>query len=99
MPQKPRPVVPTGREPEAAGNISDVDMEQQLFGELAGGDSLPDVPLPDVPLPDGPLPDVPLPDVPLPDVPPPEARPDCSVGEVRNSPCVAEAPCVRVVVL
>jgi len=85
-PQKPRPAAPTLREAEAAGNTSDVDVEQQLLGESAGGDGhpdgpLPDVLLPDVPLPDVPLPDVPLPDVPLPDVPLPEARPDGSVGE------------------
>jgi len=85
-PQIPRPAAPTLREAEAAGNTSDVDVEQQLPGESAGGDSLPDVPLPDVPLPDVPLPDVPLldvplPDVPLPDVPLHEARPDGSVGE------------------
>jgi len=85
-PQKPRTAALTLREAEAAGNTSDVDVEQQLLGELAGGNSLPDVPLPDVPLPDValpdvPLPDVPLPDVPLPDVPLPEARPDGSVGE------------------
>jgi hypothetical protein len=86
-PQKPRPAAPTLREAEAAGNTSDVDVEQQLLGYSAGGDSLSDVPLPGVPLPDVPLPDVPLPDVPLPDVPLPdghlpEARPDGSVGEV-----------------
>ena len=75
-PQKPRPAAPTLREADAAGNISDDDVEQQLLGKSAGGDSLPDVRLPDVPLPDFPLPDVPLPDVPL-----PEARPDGSVGE------------------
>jgi hypothetical protein len=80
-PQKPRPAVPTLREAEAAGNTSDVDVNQQLLIEWAGGDSLSDVPLPDVPLPDVPLPDVPLPDVPLPDVPLPEVRPDGSVGE------------------
>ena len=95
-PQKPRPAVPTQREAEAAGNTSDVDVEQQLLGESAGGDGLPDgplpdvpipdvhlpdVPLPDVPLPDVPLLNVPLPDVPLPDVPLPEARPDGSIGE------------------
>jgi len=95
-PQKPRPAARTLREDEAAGNTSDVDVEQQLLGESAGGDGLPDGPLPDVPLPDVPLPDVPfpdvplpdvplpnvpLPDVPLPDVPLPEARPDGSVGE------------------
>jgi hypothetical protein len=85
-PQKPRPAAPTVREAEAAGNTSDVDVEQQLLGESAGGDSLSDVPLPDVPLPDVPVPDVPLPDVPLPDVllpdvPLSEARPDGLVGE------------------
>jgi len=90
-PQKPRPAAPNLREAEAAGNISDVDVEQQLLGETAGGDSLryvrlPDVPLPDVSLPDVslldvPLPDVPLPNDPLPDVPLREARPDGSVGE------------------
>jgi hypothetical protein len=85
-PQKLRPAAPTPQEAEAAGNISDVDVEQQLPGESAGGDSLPnirlvDVPLPDVPLLDVPLPDVPLPDVPLHDVPLPEARLDGSVGE------------------
>ena len=75
-PQIPRPAVPTQREAEAAGNTSDVDVNQQLLIESASGDSLSDVPLPDVPLPDVPLPDVPLPDVPL-----PEVRPDGSVGE------------------
>ena len=85
-PQKPRPAAPTLREAEAAGNTSDVDVEQQLLGESAGGDSLPDVPLPDVPFPDVPLPDIPLPDVSLPDVllsdvPLPKARPDGSVGK------------------
>ena len=96
MPQKPRPVVLTLREAEAAGNTLDVDVQQQLLGESAGGDSFPDVPLPDVPLLDVPLPDVPLLDVPFPDVPLldvplpdvplrdfplPEARPDGSVGK------------------
>jgi len=71
MPQKPRPAAPTLREAEAAGNISDVDVEQQLLSESAGGDSLPDVRLPDVSLPDVRLPDVPL----------PEARPYGSLGE------------------
>jgi hypothetical protein len=75
-PQKHRPVAPTLREAEAAGNTSTVDVEQQLPSESADGDSLPDVPHPDVPLPDVPLPDVPLPDVPLPDVLEPEARSD-----------------------
>jgi len=51
-PQKPRPAVPTLREAEAAGNTSDVDVNQQLLIESAGGDSLSDVPLPDVPLPE-----------------------------------------------
>jgi len=51
-PQKPHPAVPTQREAEAAGNISDVEVDQQLVIESAGGDSLPDVPLPDVPLPE-----------------------------------------------
>ena len=76
MPQKPRPAAPTLREAEAAGNTSDVDVEQQLLGASGGEDGIPDGPLPDVPLPDVPLPDVPNPDVPL-----PEARPDGSVGE------------------
>jgi len=71
-PQKPRPAAPSLREAEAAGNILNVDVEQQLLlGESAGCDGLPD----------GPLPEVPLPDVPLSDVPLPEARPDGSVGE------------------
>jgi len=68
-PHKPPPAAPTLREAEAAGNTSDVDVEQQLLGESAGGDCLPDVPLPDVILPDVPLPDVLLPDVPHPDFP------------------------------
>jgi hypothetical protein len=42
MPHKPRPAARTLREAEAAGNTLDVDMEQQLLGESAGGDSLPD---------------------------------------------------------
>jgi len=65
-PQKPRPAVPTQREAEEAGSTSDVDVDQQLLIESAGGDSLPEVPLPTVRLPDVPL---------------PEARPDGSVGE------------------
>ena len=86
-PQKPRLAVPTLREAEAAGNTSDVDVDvdvdQQLLIELAGGDSLPDVPLPDVPLPDIPLPDIPLPDVPLPDVPLPDVPlPDVPLPDV-----------------
>ena len=51
-PRKPRPAVPTQRVAEAAGNTSDVDVDQQLLIESAGGDSLPDVPLPDVSLPE-----------------------------------------------
>jgi len=98
-PQKPRPAVPTLRESEAAGNTSDVDVNQQLLIESAGDDSLSDVPLPDiplldVPLPDVPLPDVPLPDVPLPDVPLPEVHPDGSVGEEFTRPRVAEEPMI-----
>jgi len=80
-PQKPRPAARTLGEAEAAGNPSDVDVEQQLLGESVGDDGLPEGPLPDVPLPDVPLPHVPLPDVPLPDVPLPDARPDGLVGE------------------
>jgi len=79
--QKPRPAAPTLREAEAAGNPSDVDVEQQLLGESASGDGLLDGPLLDVPLPDVTLPVVALVDVPLPDVPLPEACPDGSAGE------------------
>jgi len=101
IPQKPPPAAPTLREAEAAGNTSDVCVQQQLLGKSAGGDSLPDVPLPDVPLqdvhlPDISLPDVPLPDVPLPDVPLPEMLPDGSVGDEWTSPRVAEEACVCV---
>ena len=38
--------MPTLREAEAAGNSSDVDVDEQPLGESAGGDSLPHVPLP-----------------------------------------------------
>ena len=69
--QKPRPVVSTLREAEAAGNTPDVDVNQQLLIELVGGDSLSHVPLPNVPPPDVPFPDVLL----------PEAHPDGSVGD------------------
>jgi len=41
MPQNPRPAVPTLQEAEAAGNSSDVNVDQQLIGQLAGGNSLP----------------------------------------------------------
>jgi hypothetical protein len=79
-PQKPRLVVPTLRDAEAAGNTSDVDvdvvMDQKLLIESAGGDSLPDVPLPYVPLPYVPLTDLSLPGVPL-----PVASPDGSIGQ------------------
>jgi hypothetical protein len=74
--EKPGPAAPTLREAEAAGNISDVDMEQQLLGKSAGGNTLPDIHLQNVPLPNVPLPNVPIPDVLL-----PEARPDGLVGE------------------
>ena len=46
-PQKSRQAVPSLRQAEAAGNTSDMDVDQQLVGESAGGDSLPDVPLPE----------------------------------------------------
>jgi len=70
-PRKTHPAALTLRGPEAAGITSGVEVEQQLLGELAGGDSLTEVPLLDVPLPDLPLPDVPL----------PEGHQDGSVGE------------------
>jgi len=85
-PQKPRPAAPTLQEAEAAGNTSDVDVDQQLLGESAGGNSLPDVPLPNIPLHDILLPDVPL----------PEAHPDVSVGDELISLHVAEIACVLV---
>jgi len=53
-PHKPRPVAPTLRESEAARNTSDVDVDQQVLGKSAAGDSLPDVPLPEA-RPDGSL--------------------------------------------
>jgi len=65
-PQKLCQAAHTLREAEAARNTSDVDVEQQLLGESAGGDSPPNVPHWNVP---------------LPDVTVPEARPDGSVGE------------------
>jgi len=73
-PHRACPAVPTLREAEPPGNTSDVDVNQQLLGKLAGGDSLPDALLPDVPLLDFPL---------------PGAHPDCSVGEEWTSPRVA----------
>jgi len=74
-PQKRRPAVRSQREAEAAGNTTDLDVDQQLLGNSAGGDCLPKVPLPDVPLPDVPL---------------PAARPDGSVGEEWTIPPIAE---------
>jgi hypothetical protein len=58
MPQKPRPAEPSLLEAEAAGTTSDVDVDQQVLGESACCDSLPDVPLPDIPLPDVALPEM-----------------------------------------
>jgi len=51
-PQKPRRAVPTVREVEAAGTISDVDVDLQLLWESAGGESLTNVTVPNVALPD-----------------------------------------------
>jgi hypothetical protein len=79
MPHTPRLEVPSLRDAEAAGNTSDVDMDQHLLSESAGGDSLHDDPLPDVP---------------QPDVPHPEACPEASVGKEDISPCVAEVAMV-----
>jgi hypothetical protein len=75
-PQKPRSVSPSLLEAEADRNTYDVDVEQLLLGQLAGGDSLPDDRLPHVPLPNvlhsnGRLPDIRLVDYSL-----PEAHPD-----------------------
>jgi hypothetical protein len=44
-PQKHHHTVPTHPEDEAAGNCFNVDLDQQLLGGSAGGDSVPDVPL------------------------------------------------------
>jgi len=55
-PQKPCAAARTLREAEAAGNTTHLDMDQQLLGESAGGNSLSHVGLPDVPHPDIPLP-------------------------------------------
>jgi hypothetical protein len=74
----------------------DVDVEQQLLRELAGGNSLPDVQLLEVPLPDVLLTAVPLTDVPLPDVPLPVGRLDGLVGEERTGPCVAVEAYIQV---
>jgi len=78
--QKPRLTVPTLWEAEAAGNTSEVDVDQQQLIHSASGHSLPNVPVSDVPLSDITLPNVPL----------PEARPDRSVGEECTSPHVGE---------
>jgi len=80
MPQITRAGVPTLLDAEAAGKTSDVDLNQQLLIELAGGDGLTDVPVRDVPLYDVPVPDVPLPKV----------CPDGSVGEKSTRPSVAD---------
>ena len=45
-PQKPCRAVPTLQEAEAAGKTSDVDVDQQLLGEMAGDNTLPNVHLP-----------------------------------------------------
>ena len=50
-PSKPRLVVPKLHEAETTQNTSEVDEDQQLLSESAGGDCLPDGPLLDVPLP------------------------------------------------
>jgi len=68
-------VIPTVRGSEAARETSDVDVDQQLLSELAGGDILPVVVLPDVP---------------IPDVPHPRACPDGCVGDELTSPGVGE---------
>jgi len=78
--------VPTLREPVAAGNTSDVNVDQQLLFESAGVDCLSDVPVPDVPLHLLPLPDVPL----------PEAWMDGTVWEQCTRPHVAEEAIVVV---
>jgi hypothetical protein len=57
-PPKPRPAEPSLIEANAAGTTSDVDVDQQVQGESACGDSLPDVPLPGIPLPDVALPEM-----------------------------------------
>jgi len=55
-PQKARPAVPTLREAKDAGNTLnvdvDVDVDQQLLIESAGGGSLPKVPFPNIALPE-----------------------------------------------
>ena len=51
-PQKPRPVAPTLREAEAAGNTFDVDVEQQLLGEIGRWRQYPRCPSPGCPSPE-----------------------------------------------
>jgi hypothetical protein len=75
-PQKPRPAVPALRQADAARNTSNVDVDQQQVGDLAGANSLPDVPLPKVP-----LPKVTLYNFRFPNVPVPELRSVGLVGE------------------
>jgi hypothetical protein len=87
--QKLYTAVPTFREARAAGNTSDVDLDQQLLIELASDRSLPDVPPPNVLLSDVPLSHVPVPDVPSHDVVLPGACPDRFVGEELTSLPVA----------
>jgi len=80
-PHKPRPAVPTLRDAEVTRKSLDVDMDQQLLGESAGGDSVLYVPVPDDPLPNASL---------------PEVRLDGSMGEEWASPRVAEQAVVVV---
>lgn len=58
--------MPNLQEGDAVGDMTEVDVEQHLLGELAYGDSLSMFPLPGISRPDIPLPEVP---------------PDHSVGE------------------
>jgi len=75
-PQKPCPAVLTLGGAGAARQTFDVDVDHQLLGKSAGGDSLPNVPLPNVPRPNFPLPNVHF----------PEVHPDGLVGEEGTSP-------------
>jgi hypothetical protein len=95
-PEEPCASTRTLREAEAAGNISVVDVEQQLLGKSSGGNRPSDVRLSDVTLSNVPLHDVALPGITLGDIPLPVARPDGSVGKEFISPHVAEEACVRV---
>jgi hypothetical protein len=90
MTQKPRSAAPTLQDAKAAGNPSDIDVEQQLLGQSAGGDGPHDGTLGDVLFPDVSVPNVPFPNPPLPDVHLPEARPDGSVGEESTHHCISE---------